>query len=47
MYPSVAKPSVALAVTGKAQDWKGGVTVRFGSPGWEGDSWTGGERGEG
>jgi hypothetical protein len=44
MYPSAAKPSVAVAAPDKVEGWQGGVTVRFGSPGWEEDGRIGYER---
>jgi hypothetical protein len=49
MYPTVAKPSVVIAVPdktvpGKIEGRKSRATVRFGSPGWEGDARTGDER---
>jgi hypothetical protein len=44
LYPTAAKPSVAVAVPGKIEDRNSGATVWFGSPGWEGDGRTGVER---
>jgi hypothetical protein len=44
MYPTAAKPSVAVAVPGKIEGRKSGVIVWVGSPGWEKDGRIGYEK---